>query len=97
MRPDRSVRHSPTLTKMITRLEKQGFLVRRRDPKDARVSRAYLTARGKKAREPVKKVWAEVEKRAFAGFSQDDKKALHDLALKMLASLRDAYPEVLGR
>jgi DNA-binding MarR family transcriptional regulator len=37
----------PTITKMLTRLEKAGFLKRRRDPAHAKQWRVYLTATGR--------------------------------------------------
>ncbi|WP_437681120.1 MarR family winged helix-turn-helix transcriptional regulator [Sorangium sp. So ce131] len=77
----------PTITKALGRLEKAGLVVRRRDPSDARVSRVYLTPRGKRLREPVTAIWAELEARAVAGLSAEDQRALTELARKMRANL----------
>lgn len=77
----------PTVTKAIGRLEKAGLVVRRRDPSDARVSRVYLTPRGKRLREPVHAIWAELEARSVAGLTAEEQRTLKELARKMRANL----------
>ncbi|WP_438029351.1 MarR family winged helix-turn-helix transcriptional regulator [Sorangium sp. So ce233] len=77
----------PTITKGLGRLEKAGLVVRRRDPDDARVSRVYLTARGKRLREPVTAIWDELEARAVAGLTAEEQRVLTELARKMRANL----------
>src|ERR1700687_4371992 len=37
----------PTITKMLQRMEKSGFIQRKPDPDDQRVSRVYLTSAGR--------------------------------------------------
>jgi MarR family transcriptional regulator, organic hydroperoxide resistance regulator len=51
----------PTLTKMLQRIEREGLVERRPDADDARVSRVYLTERGRSLREQVEAVWRSVE------------------------------------
>ena len=61
-----------TVTNMVKRMEKAGFVERRRDAEDERVSRAYLTQAGRDIQTVVEEAWQGLEKRAFAGFSPDE-------------------------
>jgi DNA-binding MarR family transcriptional regulator len=65
-----------TITKMIRRMEKTGFVERRQDPNDQRISRVYLTDAGRAVQEDVRQVWHTLEKEAFADFSQEDRALL---------------------
>jgi DNA-binding MarR family transcriptional regulator len=68
------------------------LVTRRRDAKDARVSRVFLTPRGKKLREPVQRIWAVVRAEAFAGMSGDELDAL----LRLASTMRDNLLRSLG-
>jgi len=73
----RSMRVQPaTITKMIRRMEKTGFVERRQDPDDQRVSRVYLTEVGRAVQADVRQVWHTLEKEAFANFSQEERTLL---------------------
>ena len=52
----------PTVNVTVQRLEKAGFLFRKADEKDQRVSRIYLTEKGKQAKERGMKRVEENEK-----------------------------------
>ncbi len=73
----------PTVTNMLSRMERGGLLERRRDPQDARCTRVYLTERGRELREPVERCWEAVEKRAFAGITAEEKTLLRGLLLRI--------------
>jgi DNA-binding MarR family transcriptional regulator len=77
----------PTVTKAIGRLERDGLVTRRRDRGDARVSRVFLTARGKRLRGRVEAIWAELEERATAGFTADERGLLRRLSARMRENL----------
>lgn len=62
-----------TITKMLKRMEKTGFLERRPDPDDRRVSRVYLTEAGRAIRADVQQVWRQLEEEAFAGFAVEER------------------------
>jgi len=83
----------PTVTKALARLEREGFLSRRKDRKDARVSRISLTARGKKVRAPVEKIWAEVEALGTAGLTAAEIERLRKLALQTYTNFKAAAAE----
>lgn len=73
---ERLHRSPATITHMLQRMEKAGFVERRPDPKDQRVSRVYLTEAGRAIQGQVQQVWGELEGCAFAGFSDEERVAL---------------------
>jgi DNA-binding MarR family transcriptional regulator len=89
----RQLRVQPaTITKMIQRMEKAGFVERRHDPDDQRVSRVYLTESGQAVREGVQQVWRRLEEEAFAGFTEEEGVLLRQFFLRM----RDNLTQVTG-
>lgn len=77
----------PTVTKMLQRVEAEGLVERRPDREDARVSRVYLTAKGRALEGQVATVWHEVETRATAGMTETERALLRRLLLQMRANL----------
>ena len=89
----RQLRVQPaTITKMIQRMEKAGFVERRPDPDDQRVSRVYLTASGRAIREDVQQVWRKLEEEAFAGFAEEERVLLRGF----FARIRDNLVQASG-
>ena len=87
----RQLRVQPaTITRMIQRMEKAGFVVRRQAPDDRRVSRVYLTAAGQAVREDVQRVWHRLEEEAFAGFTEEEGMLLHRFFLRIRDNLTQA-------
>jgi MarR family transcriptional regulator, organic hydroperoxide resistance regulator len=80
----------PTLTRMLSRMERCGFVERRRDPEDGRIFRVYLTPEGRALREPVEAGWMEVEDRAFANLTLEERLLLRRLLLQVRANLKRA-------
>jgi DNA-binding MarR family transcriptional regulator len=76
-----------TITKMLQRMEKAGFVVRRHDPDDQRVSRVYLTHAGRAVRDDVQQVWRRLEEEAFAGFTEEESALLRQFFLRIRANL----------
>jgi DNA-binding MarR family transcriptional regulator len=76
-----------TITKMLQRMEKTGFVERRPDPDDHRVSRVYLTEAGRAVRADVQQVWRRLEEEAFAGFTHDEQVLLRRLFLHIRENL----------
>lgn len=58
-----------TVTKSLQRLEKVGFVERRQDSEDSRVSRVYLTDAGRELQVPVRQIWCDLEKVMVDGLS----------------------------
>lgn len=78
-----------TLTVMLGRMEKTGLVSRSQDPADQRVSRVYLTDKGRTAAEAVMRAFDEVEARCFAGFLPEEQLLLRRFLLQMQANLAD--------
>ena len=77
------------ITGLIDRMERDGLAKRKDDPKDRRVIRANITARGKRVLrdiQPVKDQWSE---RLFQGFSAKDKKDLVALLDRLTERVTD--------
>jgi DNA-binding MarR family transcriptional regulator len=81
-----------TLTKMLQRMEKAGFIHRQGDQQDQRVSRVYLTETGRAIQTRVEQVWRTMEAETFAGFTLEERVLLR----RFLLQLRDNLAQVCG-
>ncbi len=77
----------PTVTNMLSRMEKAEYLERCRDLRDARCTRVYLTDKGRELREPVERRWEAVQKNAFAGITAQEETLLRGLLGRIQANL----------
>jgi DNA-binding MarR family transcriptional regulator len=77
----------PTVTKVLERLERSGLVHRRRDERDARVSRVFLTAAGRRLRHEVEGVWAELDAVMVAGLDAGEQRTLRDLLGRLRGNL----------
>ena len=57
----------PTVTTALQRLERGGFVRRELDPANRRVSRVYLTDKGRECEAPVRAIFADAERTFLAG------------------------------
>jgi DNA-binding MarR family transcriptional regulator len=76
-----------TITKMLQRMEKAGFVERRPDATDQRISRVYLTDTGRAIQEAVKQVWATLEQETFAGFNLEERVLLRRFFVQIKENL----------
>ena len=76
-----------TVTNALKRMERAGFVERRQDTEDQRVSRVYLTDAGRNIRDAVEGVWHELEEQTFAGFSSEDGALLNQFLLRIRNNL----------
>jgi DNA-binding MarR family transcriptional regulator len=76
-----------TITKMLQRMEKAGFVERRHDLEDQRVSRVYLTDAGHSIRNEVEQAWHTLEDETFAEFTLEECKLLRRFFLQMRENL----------
>jgi DNA-binding MarR family transcriptional regulator len=76
-----------TVTKMIQRLEKAGFVQRGSDPQDQRFSRVYLTKAGRAIHLEANAVLAHIEAETFAGFSNEEIETLSGYFQKIQTNL----------
>jgi DNA-binding MarR family transcriptional regulator len=83
----------PTVTKMLRRLEKCGLVERRRDSRDARSFRVYLTGEGRSLEEPLARCWERVEERTFAGMSIVERRTFRRLLARVRTNIDLGYAE----
>jgi DNA-binding MarR family transcriptional regulator len=76
-----------TITKMIKRMERAGFIERSQDAEDQRVSRVYLTDAGRSIRDAVEGVLCELEEQTFAGFRSEERALLNQFLLRIRNNL----------
>lgn len=76
-----------TITVMLKRMEKAGLLVRRADAHDLRVSRVYLTEKGRQLQDKVEEVVGTLEQECFAGFTAEEKVLLRRFFIHMRNNL----------
>jgi len=77
----------PTLTKAVQRMERTGLLIRQADAQDTRVSRVYLTEKGRALYTPALKVWQDVETRTQRGMTEIEKALLRRLLQQIVSNL----------
>jgi DNA-binding MarR family transcriptional regulator len=82
-----------TVTVMLRRMEKAGLLRRETDPKDLRVSRVYLTEKGKNIKKDVEEIKLTLENDCFSGFTFEEKILLRRFFLQILDNLRKVNSE----
>lgn len=82
---------TPTIVKMATRMAAAGLLARRRDDRDNRLVRLYVTDAGKALKEPVLAARQSLEDTVTAGLTGPDRERL----LAMLATVYQAASRLL--
>jgi len=84
-----------TITKMLQRMEKAGFVQRRADANDQRVSRVYLTEAGRAIQSQVQEVRDTMEADTFAGFSDEERPLLRTFLQRIRYNLTKVNGETL--
>ena len=80
---------TPTIVKMATRMDAAGLLSRRRDTKDARLVRLYLTDRGRAAHGPIEEERLRLQERALAGLGDAQRRELDTALAHVIRNLED--------
>ncbi len=81
-----------TITRMVQRMEHAGFLERRPDPDDQRVSRVYLTGSGRDIRSAVKRTFRQIQGETFGDFTDEERPQ----ACRLLTHIRDNLIRATG-
>lgn len=63
----------PTVSGLLGRLEKKGFIEFRPDPADRRCKRIYMLPKGHACHETMHRIIAENEEKVVRGFSEEEK------------------------
>lgn len=82
---DIHIQHA-TISNMINRMVATDLVEKVKDKKDARVSRIFLTEKGKEAVVQLKKVWQILEGKTLDGLTDDEIIMLKKLLKKVLAN-----------
>ena len=77
-----------TVTNMVKTLEKKGFVYRKKDPVDGRVSRVYLTEKGLEVREPITQIWRKQQDKLLKGLTAENRALLNEFLQQMEKNLR---------
>ncbi len=78
-----------TVTIALQRMERIGLIERRSDQRDQRVSRVFLTDRGRSLRANVEGNWSKLEEQMLVGFSSKEREVMREYLLRMRANLDD--------
>lgn len=80
---ERIIIDGATITGILDRLEKNGFVTRQRGEKDRRTTLIYLTEKGRKLREILTELAIEVNKTATLYFSPQELEELKKMLIKI--------------
>jgi MarR family transcriptional regulator, organic hydroperoxide resistance regulator len=83
---------TPTIVKMATRMEAAGLLTRRRDEKDARLVRLYLTDHARSLHELIEDELSRLQERATAGLSPEERRDLERALTTIIQNLERIAP-----
>jgi MarR family transcriptional regulator, organic hydroperoxide resistance regulator len=83
---------TPTIVKMATRMEAAGLLTRRRDEKDARLVRLYLTDHARSLHELIEDELSRLQERATAGLSPEERGDLERALTTIIQNLERIAP-----
>ena len=76
------------MTGIAKRLERDGFLIRKPDPRDERVTILQITPKGRRTLKKIKKEKDQSIEKLLNGFSQEDKRQLLDRVKQLIKKNR---------
>jgi MarR family transcriptional regulator, organic hydroperoxide resistance regulator len=76
-----------TVTKMVMRLEKAGFIRRQTDANDQRVTLIFLTEAGKQVRAEVEGIFTQMNQELAAGFTPEEQTQVKDILTRLRNNL----------
>ena len=85
---------SPTVSNMVKRMQQAGFVEKRRDEKDERVTRVYLTDKGREVTVKMANVIIQINATIGAGLSPEEKALLMPLLKKMTTNIENALQQL---
>lgn len=81
-----------TVTSMLQRMERDGWITRQRDPEDQRIVRVHLTEKSKALREEAREAFRDLEKEVTSVLTRDERKTLQGLLEKLHEHLAEGHP-----
>jgi DNA-binding MarR family transcriptional regulator len=88
---------TPTIVKMATRMSAAGLLTRRRDDRDNRLVRLWLTEDGRALREPVEAARRALEDKVTADLTEAERRCLLAALTKIHRTAGDMLAGPAGR
>jgi len=82
-----------TITKMVQRMEQNGFVERKPDANDQRVSRVFLTQKGIEIQEKVKQLFLQIEMDEIEGFSKEESDQFQVYLQRVQKNLKKHLPK----
>ncbi len=82
-----------TMTVTLQRMEKAGLIERRQDSRDQRLYRIFLTPKGEKTVEELRRALHEIESASFAGFTTEELLLLRRFAVQVRDNLAGQMQE----
>ncbi|MBF9017698.1 MULTISPECIES: MarR family winged helix-turn-helix transcriptional regulator [unclassified Oceanispirochaeta] len=76
-----------TLTRMVQSLEHGGFISRKKDALDQRVTRIFLTEKGENCREEMESIFKNIEESVFGDFTKKEMERFELILLKIRTKL----------
>lgn len=83
----------PTAAVSIKRLEKKGILERKADKNDQRISRIYLTQKGKTIGKTLSAMIQKNEQELFIGFSESEVLLMRRFLTQMIENIKNTTPK----
>lgn len=78
-----------TIATMVKRMEKLGLVERKQDSEDLRISRVYITEKGREIYKKVDKIKKDIDVESFSNFSEEEQILLKKLLLQMRENLKN--------
>ncbi|MFK7805094.1 MAG: MarR family winged helix-turn-helix transcriptional regulator [Anaerolineae bacterium] len=78
-----------TISNMVKRMEKAGFVQRKGDPTDERVKRVWLTEQGQGKVQDLHDVMMHLQQISFGNFTAEEKEQFTHLMEKILANMEE--------
>ena len=82
-----------TASREIRELEKQGYIIRKKDPKDKRIYRVYLTEKAKNIKSIVKKEARKWQSTLLKGFTKEERRSIMKILEKIAQNAISANRE----
>ncbi|SHI65540.1 DNA-binding transcriptional regulator, MarR family [Clostridium cavendishii DSM 21758] len=82
-----------TITVMLSRMEKAELVTRKPDKDDQRVSRVFITDKGRETCEKVKEITKEAQEICFKNFTQEELIIIRRLFMQMKDNLLEVVDE----
>lgn len=88
---DRFQLSHPTISGLLSRLEKKEFIALRPDPEDRRRKLVYILPKGKQCNETMHAVIRDGEERLLTGFSQEEREQFQQYLLRALQNVSPEF------